>query len=361
MVIHLTQKLAEKLNVSPAKATTVNEFTSWRATYVQAHGSRFVVFMNDASRFTIVINDAKAAKLKKLPELFSQVLIDTLHSLNINTDVIECYLEELGSKVVYAKNTDRKKTAQLNRHTESVLWALENSGNDVELSLYANNVIYNVTGKDEPVVPIKKMKELLGKYNLPVIKCAAVDLNVRLLLGGGKRDAIRCLRVPVNITFEYLHHILQAAFGWHDSHLYCFGMLKNWGITNYHKPEIRLISQNEDLEYETDAIYTDSVKLIDYIKKYQKIIYIYDYGDGWLHQIEVENLNVDCHEDLPILLSGAGDSPPENVGGAGGFAEFLGIINNPKHEEYEKMKEWAEGQWWKPFCFEKTFNFVKNI
>jgi len=122
-----------------------------------------------------------------------------------------------------------------------------------------------------------------------------------------------------------------------------------------------LISQNEDLEYESDALFADSVKLIDYIKKYQKIIYIYDYGDGWLHQIEVENLNVDCHEDLPILLSGAGDSPPENVGGAGGFAEFLGIINNPKHEEYEKMKEWAEGQWWKPFCFEKTFNFVKNI
>jgi len=120
MVIHLTQKLAEKLNVSPAKALTVNEFTSWRANYVQAHGSRFVVFMNDASRFTIVINDAKAAKLKKLPELFSKVLIDTLYSLNINTKVIGCYIEELGNKAVYAKNADRKKTAQLNRHAVCV-------------------------------------------------------------------------------------------------------------------------------------------------------------------------------------------------------------------------------------------------
>ena len=130
------------------------------------------------------------------------------------------------------------------------------------------------------------------------------------------------MRVPVNITFEFLHRILQAAFGWHDSHLYCFGMLKDWDIAKYNKPEIELISQKEDFEYKPDAIFTDSVKLIDYIGTYQKIIYIYDYGDGWLHQIEVENYNSDCYEELPILLSGTGDSPPEDVGGAGGFAEF---------------------------------------
>jgi len=360
MVIHLTKKLADKLKMSPAKAISVNEYLSWRANYIQGNGYRLVVFMNDASRFTVVVNDAKAAKLKKLPEMFIHALVDTLHSLNVNMEVIGCYLEELGNKIIYTKNADRRKTAQLNKQAEAVLWALEDSSNDTELSLYANKFICNVTDNDEHFIPKNKMLELLGKYGLPVIKCTAFDLNVRLLLGGDGVDAIRRLRVPANISFEYLHYVLQAAFGWHNCHLYCFGMVKDWDIANYNKPEIRLISNNEDLEYDPDAIFTDSVRLIDYMCKYPKIIYIYDYGDGWLHQIEVENLSFDCQEELPILLSGEGDSPPEDVGGSGGYAEFHDIINNSKHVEYINMKTWAEGQRWKPFCFEEAALMVKN-
>ncbi|MCL2443775.1 MAG: plasmid pRiA4b ORF-3 family protein [Treponema sp.] len=274
MVIHLTQKLADKLKISPAKATSVNEFLSWRAHYVQGRGYRLVVFMNDASRFTVVVNDAKAAKLKKLPEMFSHALVDTLYSLNVNIEVIGCYLEDLGEKVFYAKNADRKKTAQLNQQVEAVLWTLEDSfsessPNDIMLSSFANNFMLNISGKNEFIKPKEKMFDLLGKYGLPVIKCAAFDLKVRLLLGGAGRDAIRSLRVPSNITFEYLHHVLQAAFGWQDYHLYNFGMLKEWDINHYHKPEIKLISNKEDYEYVPDVIYTDSKKLTDYMFKYQ--------------------------------------------------------------------------------------------
>jgi hypothetical protein len=267
----------------------------------------------------------------------------------------------LGSKIIYTKNTDRKKTAQLNQRTKDLLWMLDDISHDIELSLCVNNSIYNVSGNGVAIVPKMKTLELLGKYGLPVIKCAAFDLHVRLLLGGDNRDAVRCLRVPAFINFEYLHCILQAAFGWQNSHLYSFGMLKQWDISCYHKPEVRLISQNEDLEYDPDAIYANDKRLIDYMGKYQKIIYVYDYGDGWLHQIEVENLIADCMEELPILLSGEGDAPPEDVGGSGGFADFLAIINNPKHKEFESMRSWAEGQRWKPFDYLKAAQMVKKV
>ena len=62
---------------------------------------------------------------------------------------------------------------------------------------------------------------------------------------------------------------------------------------------------------------------------------------------------------LPILLSGEGDSPPEDVGGAGGFADFLEIISNPKHEEYREMSKWAVG--WKCFDFERVAKRVKYV
>jgi hypothetical protein len=96
------------------------------------------------------------------------------------------------------------------------------------------------------------------------------------------------------------------------------------------------------------------LKLSDYLPEYNKILYTYDYGDDWHHYIEIENIIDDCEDELPVLLSGEGDAPPEDVGGTGGFTEFLKIIADPKHEEYEHLTTWAKSQLWKPFDFETT-------
>jgi len=44
-----------------------------------------------------------------------------------------------------------------------------------------------------------------------------------------------------------------------------------------------------------------------------------------------------------------GDAPPEDVGGPGGFEEFLKIIDAPSHEEHKETTKWAKSQQWKPF------------
>ncbi len=137
--------------------------------------------MNDASRFSVVLNEAKAAKLKKLPELFITVLRDALLAIGVNPEVADCYIVELGA-ITYAKNTDRKKTAQLNKNTESAWWALRNYSSDIELSLCANNTVYNTSGVDETLVPMRKMLELLANYGLPVRKFRALDIDVRLAM-----------------------------------------------------------------------------------------------------------------------------------------------------------------------------------
>jgi hypothetical protein len=225
MILHLTKKLADKLNLSPSIEPVSDDCCSWRANYIAEHKQRFVVFTNDASRFTVVINEAKAAKLKKLPELFMQTLRETLHTIGVNPEVANRYVSELG-EIQYAKNSDRKRTAQLNKNTESVWWALRDYADDVGLSVCANNALYNTSGTDETLVPKEKMLELLGRYSLPVRKFRAVDLNVRLYLDCN--DAVRKLRVPANINFEQLHKVLQAVFNWKNCHLYSFGLFKEW-------------------------------------------------------------------------------------------------------------------------------------
>ena len=49
-------------------------------------------------------------------------------------------------------------------------------------------------------------------------------------------------------------------------------------------------------------------------------------------------------DEPPILcLAGANACPPEDVGGPYSYAEFLKIINNPKHPEHRETLTWCGG------------------
>lgn len=49
----------------------------------------------------------------------------------------------------------------------------------------------------------------------------------------------------------------------------------------------------------------------------------------------------------PRCIEGERACPPEDVGdvgGIGGYEEFLRVIRDPHHEEHERMLEWAGGR-----------------
>ncbi len=360
MVLHLTKTLAEKLNCKPGEEHVTDSFLSWRAHYVQAHRQRFVVFMNDASRFTVVLNKANAAALKKLPELFINNLRETLLVLGVNPDVINAYIAELGD-IHYAKNSDRKRTAQLNKNTEAVWHSFSREyNNDADLAKFANCYPYGISTPEETIVPNKKIFELLSRYGMPILKFRAIDIHVKLFLGDGKKSAVRYLRIPLNITFVQLHKVIQAAFGWQNYHLYSFGLFKEWPRDYYNaRPDIELMDRTETYDIRPYEKEIAGTRLPDYVPEYRKVLYRYDYGDNWEHYIEFGNITEDCDEDLPKLLFGEGDAPPEDSGGIGGFAEFQEIISDPTNEEYKELTAWAASQRWKPFDFEVSARKVK--
>ncbi len=45
----------------------------------------------------------------------------------------------------------------------------------------------------------------------------------------------------------------------------------------------------------------------------------------------------------PRLLKATGACPPEDVGGASGYEEFLEALANPDHEQHEDMVHWSGG------------------
>ena len=46
-------------------------------------------------------------------------------------------------------------------------------------------------------------------------------------------------------------------------------------------------------------------------------------------------------KESPYLLEASGQTPPEDVGGVGGFVNFREIMLNPSHPDYGELKEWA--------------------
>ncbi len=71
--------------------------------------------------------------------------------------------------------------------------------------------------------------------------------------------------------------------------------------------------------------------------------YLYDFGDGWEHEVQISGLaHAKPGELYPKLTEVAGRCPPEDIGGPPGYEMFLEAINDPSHPEHEEYSEWYD-------------------
>ncbi|MCK5344764.1 MAG: plasmid pRiA4b ORF-3 family protein [Candidatus Heimdallarchaeota archaeon] len=137
----------------------------------------------------------------------------------------------------------------------------------------------------------------------------------------------RRIQVNSDISLNELHHIIQISMGWKNSHLYTFTI--------------------DSIDYTVKEYDADFVKFADarnYNLEKLKIDgpfeYLYDFGDSWMHTIQIEK-QIDVKRKInPMYLEGEGRCPPEDVGGTHGFEEFLAIIQNKSNPERDSYIEW---------------------
>lgn len=91
------------------------------------------------------------------------------------------------------------------------------------------------------------------------------------------------------------------------------------------------------------------IKLSEYIPKYKRMFYHYDFGDSWEHHIVVEKIIEDYDKNYAVCVDGEGNTPPEDVGGSYGYLEFFEIEGNPQHPDHKNIKAWTESQGYKEF------------
>jgi hypothetical protein len=140
----------------------------------------------------------------------------------------------------------------------------------------------------------------------------------------------RQLRVPVSIPLEKLHEVIQTSMGWENRHLHSFEI----GDMQYGP----LLA---DLEDEEQDMNERGVPLHEFLGSSNRFTYEYDFGDSWIHDIEVEGTDEGIASlRLAVCLEGARACPPEDCGGISRFAELLRVIADPMHKGHRDYVEW---------------------
>jgi len=144
----------------------------------------------------------------------------------------------------------------------------------------------------------------------------------------------RRLLVPATITLPKLHDLLQLAMGWTNSHLHSFTIgNKTFGMAGLDgSEELNMLDERKQT---LEGVLGQSAR---------ELIYEYDFGDSWRHRIAVKPFaqpNTDWQ--YPLCTGGARAAPPEDVGGAPGYEDFLAAIKDPAHEEHDSVLTWIGG------------------
>ena len=159
--------------------------------------------------------------------------------------------------------------------------------------------------------------------------------RIRVELQDLEPNIWRRIDVPLSTTLAALHDIIQVAFRWTDYHLHEFVV----GDRVYGVPS------PEDEFYERKIYKAAAIRMKTLIDRgVDRFLYVYDLGDHWRHDVVIEEVfEGDAVIEYPSFVDGARRCPPEDVGGTGGFMEFLEAALHPGHEEHHRMIEWYGG------------------
>ena len=175
-------------------------------------------------------------------------------------------------------------------------------------------------------------------------KSSGLAFQLRISLDEIEPLIWRRVLVRRDTTLHELHRTIQILFNWYDYHLYQFEVAGR-----------RFEAPDEESEAE-DATKAKLSKLIS--GPGDLIRYTYDFGDDWVHVIDIEETAVPVDEDwIPWLLAGARSGPPEDCGGPHGYGELVAALRRPLEDLEDEER--ATVEWVGPDFDPEEFNLLQ--
>ena len=153
----------------------------------------------------------------------------------------------------------------------------------------------------------------VARQELPELPKDAVTTvhRVKVSLYGAKPPVWRRLEIPSAMPLNLVHAVLQIAFDWRDYHLHVFETV----CGEFGAPDQGVDwaeRQNETIATLAQVAGAEGAK----------VVYSYDFGDDWRHDIVVEKIiPAEPGVAYPRCTGGRRDAPPEDCGGIWVFNE----------------------------------------
>lgn len=195
---------------------------------------------------------------------------------------------------------------------------------------------------------IKKSSPKSKKENtpkeMPAPKCFTLHISLRDI----EPEIWRKVEVPSWLTLTEVHDMVQTVMGWSDYHLHQFKKGKNHYMPAEQVEEQAAYSSSAYIDYSDLTI----GELLT--RKRSKICYEYDFGDGWEHDIVLEEQRPYRVSEQPriYLLDGANACPPEDCGGCWGYMELKEAMKHKRSQAYKEIVDWL-GKPFDPTAFDK--------
>lgn len=151
---------------------------------------------------------------------------------------------------------------------------------------------------------------------------------VKVTLLGTRPLVWRRILVPRKITLRQLHWTLQTVMGWTDSHLHQFALPRQ----KFAGPTYGIGAKvaNEDRTELGELLWTVGASLL----------YEYDFGDGWRHELVLEEILLGDESFQQMCVAGKRCCPPEDCGGPQGFAELIEALGDADHPDHQEVSKW---------------------
>ncbi|MFZ2243036.1 MAG: plasmid pRiA4b ORF-3 family protein [Gordonia amarae] len=170
-----------------------------------------------------------------------------------------------------------------------------------------------------------------GRGDIDIDDAEPALLTVRVTLDGTEPPVWRRIELDSETSLDELHAILQAAFDWEDSHLHQFSSAGCTFVPDQQLPDCVGCAHPEG-----DFVLGDLLVIPG-----ASLVYEYDFGDGWRHTITLETTSPPGTAEPAHITDGAGMAPLEDVGGPGGWLEFIDAVNDPAHPRNAELRLWA--------------------
>ncbi|MGW4580314.1 plasmid pRiA4b ORF-3 family protein [Rhodococcus aetherivorans] len=197
-------------------------------------------------------------------------------------------------------------------------------------------------------------------YRVPTPLRPAVRAAVRILLGDATPVAIhppaRCtLRITLrdsepavwrrvvvdnSLSLLHLHFVIQSCFAWEDYHLHQFTEGEPFTGGCVYVPDDQ---RDDELANGQDEVVDEGMVTIGTAlpEVGASLTYLYDYGDGWTHDIVVESVaDFDAEAPRAACVDGQGLAPAEDSGGTWGWTDMLAAADDPAHERHDEIRQW---------------------